>query len=442
MIMLYRQDISGCLLERIGALGLGAGELGAFLERTRPSLDRLRDQRAKGTEPLLAIAARRDDLQALAPLAEEFRRFRHVVVLGIGGSSLGGQTLYALADRGFGPKTGTPRLHFMENIDPATFEALLHSIDLTRTGVIVISKSGGTAEPLTQFMVVLEALRRAVGRKPAAERCLALTEPKENVLRRVAERESIRLVDHDPDIGGRFSVLSNVGVLPALIAGLDAEALRRGAEAALSETLSAKTPRAAPAALGAAVSVGLAELHNLRATVLMPYADQLAYFGLWYRQLWAESLGKNGKGTTPIRAVGVVDQHSQLQLYLDGPADKMFTIVMLDRAGEGGRVPDDLVADPELAYLAGRTMGDLLEAEQQATAESLMQRGRPTRIIRLERLDEERLGALFMHFILETLIAADLFGVPAFGQPAVEQGKVLARRYLGEMSKAGAKSPA
>jgi len=139
--MLYRQDISGCLLERIGALGLGAGELGAVLERTRPSLDRLRRQHAKPTEPLLAIAARRDDLKGLAPLAAEFRRFEHVVVLGIGGSSLGGQTLYALADVGFGPEPGTPRLHFMENIDPASFEALLQRIDLARTGVIVISKS-------------------------------------------------------------------------------------------------------------------------------------------------------------------------------------------------------------------------------------------------------------------------------------------------------------
>jgi glucose-6-phosphate isomerase len=146
--MLYRQDISGCLLESIGAQGLGAGELGALLERTRPSLDRLRDQHARGSEPLLAIPARRDDLHALAPLAQEFRHFEHVIVLGIGGSSLGGQTLYALADRGFGPEPGAPRLHFMENIDPVSFEALLQSIDLTRAGVIVISKSGGTGEPL------------------------------------------------------------------------------------------------------------------------------------------------------------------------------------------------------------------------------------------------------------------------------------------------------
>jgi glucose-6-phosphate isomerase len=169
----------------------------------------------------------------------------------------------------------------------------------------------------------------------------------------------------------------------------------------------------------------------------MPYADRLATFGLWYRQLWAESLGKDGKGTTPIRALGTVDQHSQLQLYLDGPGDKMFTLLMLDQAGRGEKMAS---ADSALAYLAGRTMGDLLEAEQRATAESLVLRGRPTRIIRLDRLDAERLGALFMHFILETLVAAELLGVSAFGQPAVEQGKVLARRYLGEMGKEGAQS--
>jgi len=437
-LMLYRQDISGCLLERIGALGLGAGELGALLERARAPLEKLRAQHAAGAEPLLAIPARRDDLLALTPIAAEFRRFDHVIVLGTGGSSLGGQTLCALADRGFGPKRGAPRLHFMDNIDPATFESLLGTLDLTRTGVLAISKSGGTAETLTQFIILLEALRRALGRQQVGEHCVALTEATDNPLRRLAHREGIRLLDHDPDIGGRFSVLSNTGLLPALIAGLDVEAARRGAAAALAETLGAASPRQSPPALGAAVSVGLAELHNLRTSVLMPYADRLASFGLWYRQLWAESLGKDGKGTTPIRALGTVDQHSQLQLYLDGPADKMFTLVMLDQAGKGEALAAG--GDPDLAYLAGRTMGDLLEAEQRATAESLMQRGRPTRVIRLEQLDEERLGALFMHFILETLIAADLIGVPAFGQPAVERGKVLARRYLGEMGNAEANS--
>ncbi len=435
--MLYRHDVTGCHLDAIGALGLGAGELAALLERARPALEKLRAERAKGSEPLLAVADRRDDLAVLAPLAAEFRRFEHVIVLGTGGSSLGGQTLYSLVDRGFGPPKGTPRLHFMDNIDPATFEALTGRLDFAHTGVIAISKSGGTAETLSQFLILLEALRKAVGKREVGDRCLVLTEPTDTPLSRLARQEKIRTLEHDPGIGGRFSVLSNVGMLPAMIAGLDAEAVRRGAAQTLGETLAAQTPRAAAPALGAAISVGLAELRNIRTTVLMPYADRLATFGLWYRQLWAESLGKDGKGTTPIRALGTVDQHSQLQLYLDGPGDKMFTLLMLDQAGRGEKMAS---ADSALAYLAGRTMGDLLDAEQRATAESLVLRGRPTRIIRLDRLDGERLGALFMHFILETLISAELLGVAAFGQPAVEQGKVLARRYLGEMGREGAQS--
>jgi glucose-6-phosphate isomerase len=163
----------------------------------------------------------------------------------------------------------------------------------------------------------------------------------------------------------------------------------------------------------------------------MPYVDRLAYFGLWFRQLWAESLGKRGRGTTPIRAMGTVDQHSQLQLYLDGPADKLFTLIIRDTAAEGMKVrQESLGGDKSLAYLAGHSLGDLLLAEANATAETLVKNGRPTRVMRIERLDERVMGALLMHFMLETIIAADLLRVDAFDQPAVEEGKVLTRQYL------------
>jgi glucose-6-phosphate isomerase len=226
-------------------------------------------------------------------------------------------------------------------------------------------------------------------------------------------------------------------LLPALIAGLDAAALRQGAATVLEATLAAPAPRDAAPALGAAVSIALAERHDIAITVLMPYVDRLAPFGLWFRQLWAESLGKDGKGTTPVRALGVTDQHSQLQLYLAGPPDKLFTLVTLDQAGQGAILPPDLAGDRDLTYLAGRRMGDLLAAEQRATATSLIRNGRPTRRIRLARLDEPALGALFMHFMLETIIAADLLGIDAFDQPAVEEGKVLARQYLADSARSG-----
>src|SRR6185437_846014 len=304
-----------------------------------------------------------------------------------------------------------------------------------RTGVIAISKSGGTAETLTQLLATVDWLRQALGKADIGDRIVALTEPRDSPLRRLAARRKLRLLDHDPGIGGRYSVLSNVGLLPAMIAGLDAAALREGAAAVLDATLGAASPREAPPALGAAIAMALNDRRGIGTSVLMPYADRLAFFGLWFRQLWAESLGKSGKGTTPIRAMGAIDQHSQLQLYLAGPADKMFTLITLAVAGDGRSMPPDLTDDRDLAYLAGRSMGDLLDAEQRATATSLIRHGRPTRRIDLERLDERSLGALLMHFMLETIIAADLIGVDAFDQPAVEEGKVLARQYLGEMGK-------
>jgi glucose-6-phosphate isomerase len=166
----------------------------------------------------------------------------------------------------------------------------------------------------------------------------------------------------------------------------------------------------------------------------MPYIDRLGPFGLWFRQLWAESLGKDGKGTTPIRAQGAVDQHSQLQLYLNGPADKLYTIIMGEARGQGPRyAKDQLGGDKALDWIAGRTLGDLLDVSQRATAETLARNGRPVRIIRVPTLDERSLGALMMHYMLETIIAADLLGIDPFDQPAVEEGKKLARQYLAEM---------
>jgi len=263
-----------------------------------------------------------------------------------------------------------------------------------------------------------------------SSRFTAITEPGDNALRRLAARFTMRVLDHDPAIGGRYSALSLVGLLPAAIAGLDVAKVRVGAAEVLDAALAADAPDAVESAIGAAIAVGLLREKGITCTVLMPYVDRLADFGLWFRQLWAESLGKKGTGTTPIRALGTVDQHSQLQLYLDGPRDKMFTLIMLGCADAGARVPDEFARDDALSYLAGRTMGDLMEAEQNATAGTLVNNHRPTRIFRLAALDERVMGGLMMHFMLETIIAAHLLDVDPFDQPAVEEGKALTRQGL------------
>jgi glucose-6-phosphate isomerase len=216
---------------------------------------------------------------------------------------------------------------------------------------------------------------------------------------------------------------------------LDIAKIRAGAGRALAPVLAMRPAQEVPAALGAALAAALAQ-HGKTISVMMPYCDRLERFARWYVQLWAESLGKDGKGTTPHSALGPVDQHSQLQLFIGGPRDKLFTVVTTDVAGRGPRM------DAALARLAGepdfavKTIGDLVAAQGRATAETLAKNGCPVRTLRLDRLDEETLGELLMHFMLETIIAAHLLGVNPFDQPAVEEGKVLAKRYL-----AGSPSP-
>ena len=421
----YRQDLSRCS---------GVADTAAFepaLARMAEGLAALRRAYDDGSLPLLRLPEAQGDLAMIEARAEHHREHADdVVVLGTGGSSLGGQALYALADSGFGPSGDSPRLHFLDNIDPHTFDHLFRSLDFARTDFLVISKSGGTAETLLQFLVCLEALADTVGREGAGPHVTVIAEPGANPLRTLAESWGFTVIDHDPGIGGRYAVLTPVGLLPAVIAGLDPAALREGAHQVLHRSLNAATPGASDPALGAALNAA-----SGRSAVLMAYADRLVPFTMWFRQLWAESLGKDGKGTLPVPATGAVDQHSQLQLWLDGPDDKLFTVVTAEAAGRGRIVPPALVEDERLEWLAGRSMGDLLDAEARATVETLAQRGRPVRQLLLERVDETALGALTMHFMLETILAAHLLGVDPFDQPAVEQGKVLARDYLAAMGR-------
>ncbi len=435
--MLYSQDIEYCIAEAVGAGGLPRERFQSFLKQAAGAIDGLRARHADGSLPLLRLPGKTDDLADLERVAARYRQnFDDVLLLGTGGSSLGGRSLCALAGPDAVLAQAKPRLHFMENVDPHSFDGLIGTLDPARTGVVAVSKSGGTAETLTQLFCIFNWLDGTVGRATLAEHAMAIVEPNDSVLRRLAERFDLPTLDHDPGVGGRFSVLSLVGLLPAMIAGLDGAAIRQGADEVLQTLLSEGNPAAVPPAVGAAIAVGLAKDRGAAMSVLFPYVDRLAPFALWYRQLWAESLGKNGEGTTPLRAMGTVDQHSQLQLYLDGPADKLFTVVMGPNAGVGPVIDTALFDDDSLDWMRGRRMGDLLDSCQRATAETLIARGRPVRVLRLDAVDERTLGALMMHFMLETIIAAQLLGVDPFDQPAVEEGKQLARRYMAAFGEA------
>jgi glucose-6-phosphate isomerase len=423
--MLYRQDISACLSTTIGDRGASETAFNDALAAALPALAWLRAEVDGGALAAFDVCRQSSDLADLEKLAGEFRqRCDTVAVLGTGGSSLGGQALCALST-----DQTAPDVRFFDNVDPATLDRAFAGTAPERVGLVIISKSGGTAETLAQALTIVPQLIDQVG-ESLHQRILVVTEPGDTPLRRLAERWNFTVRDHDPGIEGRYAVFSLVGLLPALIAGVDGKAVRAGAAAVLAEALAAKSAADVPAALGAAVSVALCRERQIGISVLMPYSDQLKKFAQWYRQLWAESLGKGGAGTTPVEALGAVDQHSQLQLYLDGPADKMFTIVAPDHAGTGATIDAGLADALGLDYLAGRRVGDLMAAEQRATVDSLVGEKCPTRVLAVDQVDAATVGALMMHYMLESVIAARLFDVNPFDQPAVEDSKVRARAYL------------
>lgn len=435
----YVQSVETCLEGSVGDGGLSPAALADALGATRPALAWLREAYEKDTLALLRVPGRRDDVARIREVAAFLLKdTTDLFIFGIGGSSLGAQAIAQLT--GWGTQAfshASPRIHIMDNLDAWSVDAALRSVDLRSARFLVVSKSGGTVEPAMQMLAAMSAIEAAGGGKYMKHHFAVLTEPardgKPNPLRAFAEAHGFPTLEHDPRVGGRYAVLTNVGLLPAHLFGLDVEAFRDGAASVLAPVLAGAEPDAVAPAVGAAVSIALQRGKSANLSVLMAYADRLDRFIAWHCQLWAESLGKQGHGTTPVRAIGPVDQHSQLQLYLDGPRDKMFTVFRTGTVGEGPRVTPGLATGTGFESLAGKTVGDLVDAEARATIDTLVRNRRPVRSFMVPKLDERALGALFMHFMLETIIAGHVIGVDPFDQPAVEEGKILARKYLAEM---------
>lgn len=435
--MTYTQSVERALQSGIGEGGVPGRAYLDQLRRAEEALIALRAAYDNGSLALLTLPARTDDLIPLAETALKLANATDVVFLGTGGSSLGGQALAQLADYGVAGLDALrtkARLHFLDNLDPLTLERMLAKLPLKTTKFVSISKSGGTAETLMQTIAAISALQKAGLGDDLPKHLFGLTEPagsKPNGLRTLLEAKRCTVLEHDPHIGGRFSALTNVGLLPALVLGLDASEIRAGAREVLGPVLARRPARDIPPAAGAALSAAAAS-DGRTIRVMVAYADRLERFTRWWVQLWAESLGKKGKGAAPVAALGPVDQHSQLQLWLDGPRDKLFTVITAAVEGQGPAMDPVLAAAVGEPEFTGKTVGDLVAAQGRATADTLAKNGRPVRTIHIDKLNERTIGALMMHFMLETIIAAHLLGVEPFDQPAVEEGKVLAKRYLSE----------
>jgi glucose-6-phosphate isomerase len=427
-----RLDYTGSLRDTVGAAGLTRDEIATACARAATARERLRalvDGGRHGFDEIL------DDRATAAACAEEGRRLARLadtlVVDGIGGSALGALAVQTALG---GPRK---RLVILDNVDPEGITQKLAGVNWKRAAAIAITKSGSTAETMANLLVLLSRMEKALGPK-ATRRWTAVTDPEKGDLKVLAGRLGIPTFDVPPNVGGRFSVLTPVGLIPAAFLGVDLDLLLEGARA-MRKHCWAAAPEKNVGVLGAVLLHQMATRRGRSIQVLMPYADRLLHVADWYKQLWAESLGKRldrkGRvvetGQTPVTALGATDQHSQVQLYVEGPHDKVVTFIELSRYRKDVRIPrlhQDLVS---LGYLTGRTMGELLTAEKRGTEVALTGAGRPSFTYVVPEISAHTLGQLFYLFEFQTALSGELYDVDAFDQPGVEAGKVAAYALMG-----------
>jgi glucose-6-phosphate isomerase len=435
--MTLRIDYSNMMISP-GGINSGAWKgAGRQFGAAKRGLESLRASGAVGFIDLPSDEALLDQVERFASGARG--KYDDVVILGIGGSALGPIALRtALRPSGWNmldekSRGGYPRLHVLDNVDPETIDGLLGNLRLDRTLFIVTSKSGGTAETMAQFLIVHDRLTRAG--LDVTKQMVFITDPKQGALRPLAEGLSVPALDIPASVGGRFSVLTPVGTLPAALIGIDVRSLLSGAAAMAKRCESpelASNPAGVYAMLQWLADTTLAK----KIVVFMPYSDPLRDFAAWFVQLWAESLGKQRPdgthvGSTPLAALGATDQHAQVQLFMEGPADKTVTFVAIDNRGTDVTIPNAFADAKELGYLGGHSLGELIDIEQRATAGALAKRGRPNMTIHLERVDAAHVGELMIMLEIATAYAGQLYGIDAFNQPGVELGKQFAYALLG-----------
>jgi glucose-6-phosphate isomerase len=439
-------DYANMLSPNLGGRGLDPQELqGGRAEAFREAYEDVESRRRSGEMGFFSLPDALESAKAVQELADGFGQwFENLVVLGIGGSALGTSTL---RDSLLGPywneldeeaRDHYPRLYVLDNVDPRTVSTLLDRLDLRRTLFNVVSKSGSTAETMAQYMVVEGRLHEILGEVPTRGHFLFTTDPESGILRKIADEEGVPALEVPSNVGGRFSVLSAVGLLPAAVVGIDIMGVLEGARD-MAERCRTPVLGENPAGLLATLLHHADTAQRAPIHVLMPYSDRLRSFAAWFQQLWAESLGKardrEGRevnlGPMPVPAVGATDQHSLLQLLMEGPHDKVVLFLGVGGAEDPVEIPAIRQEFSALSYLGGHTLSELLDTERRATMEALRQQGRPSLSLELDDLTPRALGELFMLFEIATVFAGALYGVDPLDQPGVELSKRFTYGLLG-----------
>lgn len=357
-------------------------------------------------------------------------KYTDIVILGIGGSMLGPLTILDALNRT--PKANTPKVHCLDNIDPVLIQEITDKINLKKTLILVQTKSGGTPETLAQYFYFRDLLQKA--NLNIKEHFVFVTDPENGYLKSVAIKEGIQTFDIPANVGGRFSVLTPVGLLVSALVGLDINKLLEGAQGAKEKFFD----NSDFSAYKLAVTQSLLSIKGTNITVFMPYSSQLKTLANWYTQLLSESVGKklslNGQevyaGVTPLPALGATDQHSQLQLFQEGPHDKLVVFVEVEKFTSEIKIPSLWSTGDNLDYLNNKTFNQLIQAELEGTKSSLTESLRPNITLKVDQINEYSLGELFMFLEISVAFLGEILNIDTYNQPGVERSKVLAREIL------------
>ena len=418
-------DYQNALSDKIGLRnGISKAVFNNFLHKNQPLVKKVFQSKNKMGYAFLNLPDGQTTLRKIKKFAKDQQKnkWENIVILGIGGSSLGGIALKEALLGQFHHLGKNPHLFFVDNIDPDYVMDLLAKIRLEKSLFIVISKSGGTVEPMALYNLIRNKV------KNPKKHFVFITDPKKSLLRKIGKKEDIEMFDVPPKVGGRFSVLSSVGLLPAALAGIDTSALLKGARQ-MRDAIKTTKKGENPALILASLQYLLDRKKSKTMTVMMPYSNRLFRIGDWYRQLLAESIGKNKKtGPTPITALGTTDQHSQLQLYNEGPNNKWFIFLRLLKYGNEVKLGSHL--PHELVFLNNKKLNKIIDVAFVGTSESLAKNKKPNITIEIPKIDAENIGMLFMLFEFQVALLGLLYKVNAFDQPGVEEGKVITKKLL------------
>ncbi len=438
---MLKLDYTNCLTEMVGQQGISTTEIESLKEKLIKAHRNIQEKKSKGTLGFMELPYKIDEAKKIKSFANKYKKnFENFVVVGIGGSALGNIALQTALRHPYWnlldnkSRNGWLRLFVPDNVDPELISGLLDTINLKKTLINVISKSGTTAECLANFFVIREKLIKKVGRKNFRKHFIFTTDAQKGYLRELFNKsEAFASFEIPSNVGGRFSVLSPVGLVSAAFTGIDIEKLLSGAKE-MAERCNTDTVDRNPALMYACIQYLMYQKGKIM-NVVMPYSNALYGFADWFRQLWAESLGKkqdnSGQiiniGPTPIKALGVTDQHSQVQLYIEGPYDKVITFLSVENYRKKTKIP----RTPDNHYLSGHTLNELIKSEELATRLALTKQNRPNCAVILPEISESTVGELIYFFELATAYAGELFNINAFDQPGVELGKQLTYALLG-----------